>query len=95
MGKHCDLCSISDPANPGDLLEGYKWKCVATLQLEVYPSGNRHRLPPADYVLELVLAAANAKPVTAYVGLNLNGPWSDEQSVMFREHVGVKAVSHP
>jgi hypothetical protein len=24
MGKHCDLCSISDPANPTDELKGYK-----------------------------------------------------------------------
>jgi len=36
FGKHCDLCSISDPANPTDH-RGYPDQCVGTLQLEVVP----------------------------------------------------------
>jgi hypothetical protein len=95
MGKHCDLCSISDPANPMDLLEGFQWKAVGTLQLEVYPSGNRHGLPPGDYLLELMVGSANTDPVTTYLELNLTGQWSPDQALMFREHVGVKLVSRP
>lgn len=95
MGKHCDLCSISDPANPTDELKGYKGQCVAALQLEVYPTGNRHRLPPGDYVLELIVGAANADPVTIHLGLNLTGKWSPDPAVMFRDHLGVKIVRRP
>jgi hypothetical protein len=95
MGKHCDLCSISDPTNPRDTLPGYEGQCVASLTLEVYPSGNRHRLPPGDYILELMVGAANADPVTTYVELNLKGAWSTNQAVMFRDHVGVKVVTNP
>jgi hypothetical protein len=62
MGKHCDLCSISDPENPQDKLLGYEGQCIANLQLEVLPTGNRHRLPPGDYLLELIVAAANWRP---------------------------------
>src|SRR5579872_409281 len=43
FGKHCDLCSISDPANPTDH-QGYAGQCVGALQLEVVPGGDRHRL---------------------------------------------------
>lgn len=95
MGKHCDLCSISDPANPTDHLEPYKGQCVASLHLEVYPSANRHRLPPGDYVLEVIVGAANAEPVTTHVGLNLTGKWSPDEEVMFRDNVGVKIVPRP
>ena len=93
MGKHCDLCSISDPANPKDLLPGYQGQCVATLQLEVYPSSNRHRLPPGDYVLELMVGAANADPVNTYIELNLTGKWSPDERVMLGEYLGVKIVA--
>jgi hypothetical protein len=95
MGKHCDLCSISDPSNPTDVLDGYRGQCVATLQLEVYPSANRHRLPPGDYVIELTVGAANAEPVSVYLGLNLTGKWSSDLSEMFRENIGVKMVARP
>ena len=95
MGKHCDLCSISDPANPNDLLKGYQGQCVASLQLEVFPSGDRHRLPPGNYILELIVGAANADPVTAHVELNITGKWSPDQEVMFRDHVGIRVVERP
>ncbi len=96
MGKHCDLCSISDPTNPQDELKGYKGQCVATLQLEVYPSApDRFRLPPGDHLLKLIVGAANADPVTTYVELNLKGPWSPDQQVMFRDHLGIDVVPRP
>jgi hypothetical protein len=95
MGKHCDLCSISDPANPTDLLKGYQGQCVATLQLEVYPSSDKHRFPPGDYLLKLIVGAANADPVTTFVELNLKGPWSPDFQVMFRDYLGVDVVQRP
>src|SRR5206468_3542971 len=52
FGKHCDLLSVSDPANPTDQMSGYQGQCVGNLQLEVVPGGNRNRLPPGNYVLE-------------------------------------------
>jgi hypothetical protein len=95
FGKHCDLCSISDPANPTDELKGYKGQCVANLQLEVVPSGDRNRLPPGNYVLEIQVGAANAAPVKMYVQLNIKGSWSPDREAMFREHLGVQIVTDP
>jgi hypothetical protein len=94
FGKHCDLCSISDPANPTDH-KGYEGQCVGALRLEVVPSGDRHRLPPGDYVLEIRVGAANARPVKKYVQLNIKGPWSPDQATMFRDHLGVQIIRHP
>jgi hypothetical protein len=95
FGKHCDLCSISDPANPTDSLKGHEGQCVANLQLEVVPNGDRHRLPPGNYVVEVRVGAANAGPVTTYVRLNIKGPWSPDQETMFRENLGVQIVPRP
>jgi hypothetical protein len=99
MGKHCDLCSISDPSplnpRPGDAMKGYEGQCVGTLQLEVYPTNDRHRLTPGEYIVKLIVGAANADPVTAYVELNLKGTWSPDLEMMFRDHLGVRIVSKP
>lgn len=92
LGKHCDLCSISDPAYPADKLEGYPDKCIANLQTEVFPSSNVQRLSPGEYVIEVIVGAANAKPVVAYVRLNLKGGWSTDFATMFREHLGVEIL---
>src|ERR1039458_555747 len=92
FGKHCDLCSISDPANPTDSLKGHEGQCVANLQLEVVPNGDRHRLPPGNYVVEIRVGAANAVPVTTFVQLNIKGSWSPDPATMFREHLGVQIV---
>lgn len=93
FGKHCDLCSVSDPANPTDVVQGYQGQCVGTLQLEVPPSGDRNRLPPGKYVVEVRVGAANAKPVTVLVELNIKGAWSPDRATMFREHLGVRVIS--
>lgn len=94
FGKHCDLCSISDPANPTDH-EGYVGQCVGALQLEVAPNTNSHRLPPGDYIVKLNVGASNAAPVTAHVQINIKGSWSPDQTAMLRDHLGVQLVSAP
>ena len=55
---------------------------MATLQLEVLPSTKWHFLPPGDYILELILGAASAKPETVWVRLHLTGGWSLEYDKM-------------
>ena len=92
FGKHCDLCSISDPANPTDH-QDYVGQCVGTLQLEVVPGGDRNRLPPGDYVVEIRVGAANADPVTVHVQINIKGPWSPNLESMLRDHLGVQILS--
>jgi len=93
MGKHCDLCSICDPANPNDALAGYAGKSIASLTLEVFPNGDRHRLPPGDYVVKLKAGAANADPVAVDVELNLKGGSSPDPATMFRDFVGVRIAN--
>jgi hypothetical protein len=90
FGKHCDLCSISDPSNPRN--SGEEGKCVGTLQVEADPTDNRNRLSPANYVLEIRVGAANADPVTTYVQIDIKGPWSPDRETMFQEHLGVKVL---
>jgi hypothetical protein len=94
FGKHCDLCSISDPANPTDH-QDYVGQCVGALQVEVVPSGDRHRLPPGNYVLEIRVGAANAVPIATYIQINIKGPWSPDLKTMFRDHLGVQIVPRP
>jgi hypothetical protein len=91
FGKHCDVCSISDPANPTDH-QGYQGQCVGALQLEVVPGGDVHRLPPGNYVLRLRVGSANAAPVTAYVQINIKGPWYPDPEVMFRDYLGIRIL---
>lgn len=86
FGKHCDLCSISDPANPTDVLAGYQGHCVANLTLEVIPNNDAHRLPPGNYKLEIMIGAANARPITREILLNLKGTWSRSSRDVPRPH---------
>jgi hypothetical protein len=95
LGKHCDLCSISDPANPVDEVKGFKGRCVPSLVLESQPNSGVHRLPPADYIIELIVGAANASPITKYVRLNIEGGWSPSLDVMFKDHLSVEIVPKP
>jgi hypothetical protein len=90
FGKHCDLCSISDPNNPTDVFKGHEGECIANLALEVYPNNETHRLPPGDYRLEIMIGAANAKPITKSLLLNLTGQWSADPETMLRDYVGVR-----
>jgi hypothetical protein len=87
FGKHCDLCSISDPSD--QTAPGQEGKCIGRLQVEAHPSDNRNRLLPAKYVLEIRVGAANADPVTTYVRIDITGSWSPDRDTMFREHLGV------
>jgi hypothetical protein len=90
FGKHCDLCSISDPANPTEPLKGYEGQPIGNLQVEAPPNNDSHRLPPGDYKLEVMVGAANANPITRSVLLNLKGKWSSDPDTMFRDYVGVR-----
>jgi hypothetical protein len=89
LGKHCDLCSICDPHNPYRRLEGYEGRCVASLQLEVFPPENREKLPPNEYRLEIILGAANARHVKKWLHLTLTGDWSPDLEEMFPKYVTV------
>jgi hypothetical protein len=96
FGKHCDLLSVSDPANPTDHpqpeYQDFAGRCVGTLQLEVVPGGGRNRLVPGNYTIEIRIGAANARPVTRLVKINLTGRWSANPDIMFRDHFGVSLV---
>jgi hypothetical protein len=99
VGRHCDLCSISDPKNPYDLkgsvLESFTGTCVGTLWVEVFPASDSHRLTQGDYFLEVILSAANADSKTIWVRIKITGNWSADPDVMFKEHLCVEIVSKP
>jgi len=96
MGKHCDLGHILHPdlrRKTQQTLPGVPdEQTILELDLEVAPSTLSHLIRPGEYRLELKVAAANARPVTKVLEINLTGEWFDEESKMFAEGIGLKEV---
>lgn len=94
MGRHCDLGTISDPANSTLApLHGVENGQVSfDLALEVFSNSQGHRLAPGAYRLELKIGAANAYPVSRTIEINFSGRWYPEVSDMFKNGVGIKEL---
>jgi len=94
MGKHCDLGHILHPllrAQTNDTLPGFvRDQTLMSLDLEVQPNTRTHLVPPGVYRLELKIGAANAKPINRTFEMNLTGLWSDDETKMFADGIGIK-----
>jgi hypothetical protein len=96
MGKHCDLGHVVDPKFRRDL--GYDLQRVASdetilaLDLEVKPATLSHLIRPGVYRLELQVAAANCAPVAKTIELTITGKWFDDETQMFSDGLGLRAV---
>jgi len=51
-----------------------------------------HLLPPGIYRLSIVVAAANAKPLTKTLEIHLNGQWYDMESKMLEEGISIRLL---
>jgi len=97
MGKHCDLLEIVHPDNRAelnrDLPESPKDLVIGAVQVEVFPNTRTHLLTPGVYRLNLLAAAANARPMDTTVELTISGQWLDDEARMFVEGLGLKTVA--
>jgi hypothetical protein len=96
MGKHCDLGHILQPAFRQNLQQTLsdvpEDQTILELDLEVAPNTMSHMIRPGVYRLELKIAAANARPVTKTLEINLTGQWFDEETKMFSDGIGLKEI---
>lgn len=97
MGKFCDLGHIFDPTfrqfylnSPGICIPGDPDPLLFEFELEVQPFTGSHLVKIGEYILELIIAAENAKPMTKKVTLNFYGPWTLVENTMFNNGIGIR-----
>ncbi len=98
MEKHCDLGSIIKPTDRFKLgateipIDSKSDTPILSLALEVKPTSKSHLINPGKYKLVLLIGAANAKPVSKTIEINLTGCWYDDESRMLREGIGIRMI---
>ncbi len=96
MGKHCDLGHIMNPSALVDMKEDHPdvppGKTLLALHLEFLHLSKPYLLPPGTYRLELIMAAANALPVTKTLEITITGEWYDTPDKMFRDGVRINVL---
>ncbi|HKB56164.1 MAG TPA: hypothetical protein VKC51_01120 [Lacunisphaera sp.] len=92
--KFCDVGFIPDPArfaamyptsNPAISVV----KTALFLETVVKPFNSSNVLPPGFYRLSVVVAANNAKPITATIEINHTGDWHADTARMSKEGIGL------
>lgn len=96
MGKHCDFAHIIDPSKRaafGHVLPTVTTgKTILALDLEMAPATLSHLIPPGIFRFKLKLAAANLKPITTLIEINLTGDWYTDENKMFSDGIGMKRI---
>jgi hypothetical protein len=96
MGRHCDLASVlrrDDAAKLGQTLPGVGAdKTLLCLELEVKPNTMSHLWEPGEYKLDLLIAAANTRPVERRIEIRLTGHWFDDEETMFTSGLGLRVA---
>ncbi len=98
MGKHCDLGHIADPAGR-QLLNEHAPRLNLTsdqtslaFDLMVPPNHKGHIIGPGDYQLDILVAAANVRPIKRTVMVSLEGTWYPDETAMLRDGVGARVA---
>jgi len=99
MWKFCDLGHIIDPAkrepfqaeNNPDLGISPD-KTLLSLDLEVKPNNLLHLVPPGVYRIELLIGAANSKPIRKTFEINHTGNWIADEGKMLKDGIGIFLV---
>ncbi len=97
MGRHCDFGHIIEPTFRDQLMQPVppqfvKGKTILELDLEVQPNTLSHLILEGDYRLYVKVAAANSVPTEKCWEVNVTGKWFTDESKMFSEGIGVKAL---
>jgi hypothetical protein len=92
MGRYCDFATVSDPANTTERIrQGMETgESTFSLQTQVTPNTQGNRLRPNNYIIELLVAASNAKPKKYTVTLEWKGRYIQDPSRMFGEGMKLK-----
>jgi len=92
MGRYCDLATVSDPTNTTEAIrEGMAaGESTFNLQTQATPNTQGNRLRPNSYVIELLVAASNAKPTAYTISLEWKGRYIEDPARMFGEGVKLK-----
>ena len=96
MGKHCDIGHITDPEKRHVLNEDSPKLKLTTQQasfafdLMTLPNHRGHIIGPGDYLLEIMIASENSKPVSKEIKINITGLWSTEEEIMLRDGIGLQ-----
>ena len=99
MYRHCDIAHVLDPERRGQFpQEDNIWNGVPantpilSFDTFVKPNTLSHLVPFGTYRLLLLIAAANAKPITRTLEISLTGDWFSDESSMLGDGLGVRIV---
>ena len=99
MWKFCDLAHIIDPLKrePFDAENNPRLglppeETLLSLDLEVKPNNLLHLVPPGVYRIDIMIGAANSKPVSRTFEINHTGNWFDDEPTMLKEGIGFTRV---
>ena len=97
--KHCDLAHIIDPKEREGFPEEHKtWanvsteKTVLSFDTVVQPYTQSYLVPGGTYLLDIVVAAANAEPVEKRLEITLAGDWYDDEREMLSQGIGIRIL---
>lgn len=100
MYRHCDLAHMIQPEKRAAFSgEDKQWpgvpptKTILSLDTAVKPNTLSHLQPHGQYRMDIVVAAANAKPIKRTLEITLTGDWYDNESQMLSQGVGVRVLS--
>jgi hypothetical protein len=95
--KHCDLAHIIDPSERENFPGEHKtWpnvsseKTVLSFDTASKPYVQSYLVPAGIYLLNIVIAAANAEPVEETLEITLTGDWYDNEQEMLSQGIGIR-----
>jgi len=101
MYRNCSLGHIIDPSkrrlSRSEQLPEEKSgkpfnKAVFSFDLEIRPNTGGHLIKPGTYRLDIVVAAANVKPISKTLEIAFNGEWCPNEAEMFRRGISIKML---
>lgn len=99
MWKFCDLGHIINPdkrepfeAENNPELGLPPEKTFLSLDLEVKPNNLLHLIAPGVYRIDLMIGAANSKPIRKTFEINHTGDWFDDETKMLKEGIGISLI---
>jgi hypothetical protein len=94
MGKHCDVGHITDPVRRHLLKEDAPRLGLSNQQTSLAfdviapPNNKGHIIGPGEYQLDVLVAAANVRPLRRVIRITLRGTWYTDETKMLRDGVG-------
>lgn len=93
--RFCNIGHVIDPGVRVHFLNENKpdfdrSETVLSLDLEAQPNHGIHLLPPGTYRLNLLVAAANHRPIRRVLTIDLSGSWHSDLSAMLSQGIRIE-----